>query len=100
MDTAVGGGGQESAVGMWKWDIQRLRHVTVATVIWSPSLRWRVNSARHLLFSVENKQKQILRSARDDRCGGLSSLLGGRRPMLILGMTPRGASRKKRSRHD
>ncbi|HEV2500501.1 MAG TPA: hypothetical protein VGY31_13055 [Terriglobia bacterium] len=32
----------------------------------SPSVSLRVNSATHLLFLVEGKQKQILRLAQDD----------------------------------
>ena len=36
-----------------------------------------LRAAKHLLFLIENKQKQILRSAQDDMLGGFfSSLLG------------------------
>jgi len=36
-----------------------------------------LSAAKHLVFLIENKQKQILRSAQDDMLGGFfSSLLG------------------------
>ena len=34
-----------------------------------------LRAAKHLLFLIENKQKQILRSAQDDMLGGIFSSL-------------------------
>jgi hypothetical protein len=45
----------------------------IRTVL-SEAKELRVNSAKHLLFLVENKQKQIPRSAWDDMVGRLSSV--------------------------
>ena len=42
----------------------------------------RVNFAKHLLFLVENKQKQIPRSARDDIVGAFFISLQGWRDIL------------------
>jgi hypothetical protein len=44
-----------------------------------------LSAAKHLLFLIENKQKQILRSAQDDMLGGFFSSV-----LQVVGVSPGG----------